>query len=172
VCQLLATVVSEIQTHFLRFVQRRFGMANTLKPRWSVAFPPSVQREMDQVFDHFFGGNSSRGESASDVFAPASLWEEEGRWCVEIDLPGVSQSAIDVTIEKNTLRLTAERPAPEGDRNYVHQERSFGKVERTITLPETVDPEGIEAELKDGVLRLNMAKLPELQPRKVQVKVS
>ena len=92
--------------------------------------------------------------------------EEEGRWCVEIDLPGVSQSAIDVTVEKNTLRLTAERPAPEGERKYVHQERSFGKVERTIALPETVDPEGIEAELNGGVLRLNMAKRPELQPKK------
>jgi HSP20 family protein len=147
-------------------------MVNTLKPRWTAAFPPSVQREMDQVFDHFFGNGGARCETAADVFAPASLWEEEGRWVVEIDLPGVIQSAIDVTVEKNTLRLTAERPSPEGERRYVHQERSFGKVERTITLPETVDPEGIEAELRDGVLRLNMAKRPELQPKKVQVKVS
>jgi HSP20 family protein len=127
---------------------------------------------MDQVFDHFFGGNGSGGESASDVFAPASLWEEEGRWCVEIDLPGIKQEDIDVTVEKNTLRLTAQRPAPEADRKYFHQERSYGKILRTITLPETVDPEGIEAELTGGVLRLNMAKRPELQPKKVQVKVS
>ena len=147
-------------------------MVNKCKPRWSVAFPPSVQREMDQVFDHFFGGHSGRGETASGVFAPAAVWEEEGRWCAEIDLPGVKQADIDVTVEKNTLRLTAERPAPESDHKFFHQERSYGKIERTITLPETVDPEGIEAELKDGVLRLNMAKRPELQPKKVQVKVS
>ena len=149
-------------------------MVNTLRPRWT--FPQTV-REMDQVLDHFFGGvngggGNGNGESASRVFAPASLWEEEGRWCVEFDLPGVTQEDIDVTLEKNALKLTAERREAEGERKYWHQERSFGKVERLITLPETVDPERIEAELKDGVLRLYLAKKPELQPKKIQVKAS
>ena len=73
---------------------------------------------------------------------------------------------------KNTLKLTAERRETEGERKYWHQERSYGRVERLITLPETVDPEGIEAELKEGVLRLYLAKKPELQPKKIQVKAS
>jgi len=149
-------------------------MVNTLRPRWT--FPHTV-REMDQVLDHFFGGINSgggngNGETASRTFAPASLWEEEGRWCVEFDLPGVKQEDIDVTLEKNALKLTAERREAEGERKYWHQERSYGKVERLITLPETVDPEGIEAELKEGVLRLYLAKKPELQPKKIQVKAS
>ena len=148
-------------------------MATTLRPRWSV--PHSVQREMDQLFDHFFGGvhgGSGNGERAAQVFAPASLWEEEGRWCVEVDLPGVKQEDIDVTLEKNALKVTAERRAPQEDRKLWHQERTYGKIERLITLPETVDPEAIEAELKEGVLRLHLAKRPELQPKKIQVKAS
>jgi len=149
-------------------------MVNTLRPRWS--FPQSV-REMDQIFDHFFGGvpggnGNGNGETTSRVFAPASLWEEEGQWCVEFDVPGIKQEDIDVTLEKNALKLTAERREPEGERKYWHQERPYGKIERLITLPETVDPEGIEAELKEGVLRLYLAKKPELQPKKIQVKAS
>jgi HSP20 family protein len=145
-------------------------MNATLKPRWSVAFPrqfDSVSREMDQVFEHFFGNGR---EGAPSWSAPASLWEEEGRWCIEVDMPGVKLENIDVTLEKNALKLTAERHGPSEDRKYYHQERGYGGIERLISLPETVDPEGIEAELKDGVLRLTLAKKPELQPKKIQVK--
>jgi HSP20 family protein len=145
-------------------------MVNTLRPRWSL--PQSVQREMDQVFDHFFRNGNGNGESAIGWFAPASLWEEQDRWCVEVDLPGVKQDDVDITLEKNALKLTATRNAPQEDRKFWHQERAYGQIERLITLPETVDPEGIEAELKDGVLRLFLRKRAELQPKKIQVKVS
>ena len=145
-------------------------MNATLQPRWSVAVPrqfDSVSREMDQVFEHFFGNGR---EGSPPWSAPASLWEEEGRWCIEVDMPGVKLENIDVTLEKNALKLTAERHGPGEDRKYYHQERGYGSIERVISLPETVDPEGIEAELKDGVLRLTLAKKPELQPKKIQVK--
>jgi HSP20 family protein len=148
-------------------------MTSTLRPRWTT-FPRSV-REMDEMFEHFFGGTANgngNGQTAAPVFAPASLWEEEGRWSIEFDLPGVKLEDIDVTLEKNALTLTAERRAPQEDRKFWHQERGYGRIERVITLPETVDPEGIEAELKDGVLRLYLAKKPELQPKKIQVKTS
>ena len=150
-------------------------MTTTLRSRWSV--PHSVQREMDQLFDHFFGSvnpgsGNGEGPSAGSVYAPASLWEEENQWVIEFDLPGVKQEDIDVTLEKNALRLTAQRPAPQEERKYFHQERRYGQIQRLITLPETVDPERIEAELVSGVLRLTLAKKPELQPKKIQIKAS
>jgi HSP20 family protein len=151
-------------------------MAHTIYPRWSAALPRAVQREMDQMFEQFFGntngnGNgSAHGENAATLPAPAALWEEEDRWCVEVDLPGVKLEDVDITLEKNALRLTAVRHAPQEDRKFWHQERGYGQIQRLITLPETVDPERIEAELKDGVLRLSLAKRPELQPRKIQIK--
>ena len=143
-------------------------MAQVSKPRWTVAFPHSVQREMDQVLDHFFG--PATGGSVSPVFAPSALWEEEGRWGLEVELPGIKQENIDITLEKDSLRITAERAMPEENRKFIHQERSYGKVQRLIKLPDTVDSENIDAELKDGVLRLYLTKRPELQPKKVQIK--
>jgi len=125
---------------------------------------------MDQVLDHFFGPTARDG--ASPVFAPSALWEEEGRWGLEVELPGVMQEDIDITLEKDALRITAERRVPEGNRKFIHQERSYGKVQRLIELPDTVDSESIDAELKDGVLRLYLTKRPELQPKKVQIKTA
>jgi HSP20 family protein len=145
-------------------------MALTLKPRWSVMFPKSLdamQSEVDSMFDTLLNGTSTRNTWP----APASLWEEEGSWRLEVELPGVKQENVDITVEKNTLRIVAERPSPE-DRKYFHQERGYGRIERQITLPETVNPESIEAELKDGVLSLVLAKRPESQPRKIAVKAS
>jgi HSP20 family protein len=146
-------------------------MVGTLKPRWSFVLPKSadaVQREMDQMFDHFFGND---GQAAA-YYAPASLWEEENCWKVEVDLPGVKQEDVDLTVEKNSLRITVERKGPSDERKFWHQERAYGRIDRLITLPETVDADGITAELKDGVLALTLNKRPESQPRKIQVKAN
>jgi HSP20 family protein len=145
-------------------------MVGTLKPRWSFVLPKTVeplQREMDQMFGHFFGNG---GQAAAAFYAPASLWEEEGSWKVEVDLPGVNQEDVDLTVEKNSLQITAERKGPSDERKFWYQERAYGRIDRLITLPETVDAENITAELKDGVLALTLAKRPESQPRKIQVK--
>src|SRR4051794_32012539 len=113
-------------------------MVHTFRPRWSVRFPrqfEAAQREVEQLFDNFLGNSNGNGNAASEAFAPVSLWEEEGRWSVEIDLPGVKQEDIDVTLDRNSLRLTAERRAPQEDRKFWHQERAYGRIERMITLP-------------------------------------
>lgn len=145
-------------------------MSAALKPRFAIAVPrhlAEVEREMDQLMGRFFGANGN--QESAHWCAPSSLWEEEGHWYVELELPGVKQEDIEVTLEKNSLRIAAERKAPEVERKYWHQERAYGRFERLFTLPETIDPEGIEAELVDGVLRLTLAKKPEAQPRKITV---
>jgi HSP20 family protein len=148
-------------------------MSTALKPRFAFAIPQPfahMERDMDQLLGQFFGnGNGPQGAA---MYAPANLWEEEGKWCVELELPGVKQEHLEITLEKNTLRVAAERPAPEGDYKYWHQERGYGRIERVFQLPETVDAEGIDAELTDGVLKLTLAKKPEAQPRKIEVRAA
>jgi HSP20 family protein len=145
-------------------------MLRSCQPRWSVAFPRSLDamsRDVEQAFDQLVSGANQFVRSFA---APANLWEEEGQWRVEVELPGIKQEQIELTLEKNQLKVIAERPAPETERKYFHQERGYGKVERLITLPETADPESIEAELHDGVLHLTLKKKPEATPRKIVVK--
>ena len=145
-------------------------MVGTLKPRWSVLFPRQLsnfERDMDQLMERFVGNGN--GASAA-AHAPADLWEEEGKWHVDLELPGVKQDAIDITLEKNVLRIAATKNAPEGERKYWREERAYGQFERQFSLPETVNPDGIEAVLEDGVLHLTLAKKPELQPKKIEVR--
>ena len=70
----------------------------------------------------------------------------------------------------DTLTIMAERKAPEDERKVWHQERRYGRVERTFSLPETADGDSIEAELRDGVLSITLAKKSEAQPKQIPVK--
>jgi HSP20 family protein len=143
-------------------------MSQACKPRWTLAFPrslDSVSRDVEHAFEQLVNGQGFRGFSA-----PTNLWEDSDAWRVEIELPGFKQEQIDLTLEKNQLRVAAERSAPEAERKYWHQERGYGRVERVITLPETVDTDSIDAELRDGILQLTFKKKAEAQPRKISVK--
>ena len=123
--------------------------------------------EFDTLFDQFF-----RAEEVAMWRAPASIWEAEDKFHLEIDAPGVAKEDVDLTFEKGVLQVTLERKAPEGERTNWHNERGYGKVSRSMSLPETVDPETITAELNNGVLHVTIAKLPQAQPKKIDVKVS
>ncbi|MCH8921544.1 MAG: Hsp20/alpha crystallin family protein [Planctomycetes bacterium] len=127
-----------------------------------------VPTEMSHLFDHFFGGPSQRPRT---WHAPASLYEEGDHYTVEIDMPGVKQDDLEVTYEKGTLSITAERKATEvDDRKVWQEERGYGKVTRQVSLPDLADPESINARLRDGVLSVTVAKKPEAQPKKIEIK--
>ena len=104
--------------------------------------------------------------------APASIWEAENTFHIELDAPGVAKEDVELTFDKGTLQITLERKLPEGDRTNWHNERGFGKVTRSVSLPDTVDPSTITAELTNGVLHVTITKRPESQPKKIEVKVT
>jgi HSP20 family protein len=128
---------------------------------------PAGLPELDNLFNHFF-----RAEEVAMWRAPASIWEAENSFHIEVDAPGVEKEDVDLTFDKGTLQVSLERKAPEGQRTHWHNERGYGKVARSVSLPDTVDPETIAAELTNGVLHVTIAKRPEAQPKKIDVRVS
>src|SRR6187431_3374258 len=99
-------------------------MLHSCKPCWSVAFPRSfdgLSRDVEQAFDQLVG---NAGQFVRSFAAPANLWEEDGQWRVEVELPGIKQEQIELTLEKSQLTIIAERPAPE-ERKFHHQERTY-----------------------------------------------
>jgi len=128
---------------------------------------PGGLPEFDNLFNHFF-----RAEEVAMWRAPASIWEADNTFHIEIDAAGVSKEDVELTFEKGNLLITLDRKSPEGERTYWHNERGYGKVSRSVSLPETVDPDTISAELNNGVLHVTITKLPEAQPKKIDVKVS
>lgn len=128
---------------------------------------PGNWSDVDTVLEQLFGPSSGRGVQA--FFVPASVWEQGDSYHIELDVPGVVRENVELTFEKGTLRITTERVAPE-ERTGMVDERRYGKVTRTVTLPESIDPESITAELTNGVLHVTVAKKPEAQPKRIEIK--
>jgi HSP20 family protein len=136
------------------------------KNRLGQLFPGSLP-EFDNLFNHFF-----RAEEVGTWRAPASIWEVADTYHIELDAPGVQKEDVELTFDKGTLQVTLERKTPEGERTNWHNERGYGKLTRSVSLPDTVDPNSITAELTNGVLHVTITKRPESQPKKIEVKVS
>jgi HSP20 family protein len=150
-------------------------MYRNLLPVWStprLGSLLSATQEMDRLFDGFFnpGGNGSREVAAT--FLPLTIWEDDKQVYIEAETPGAKIDDIELIFHDGTLRLAYARSAPEGERNYWLNERGYGRFERVVRLPDTVDENSIKAELNAGVLFITLGKKPELQPRKIAVQVA
>jgi len=130
----------------------------------------TLRREMDRLMDNFFGeGNGGRLEA----FTPRmNLAETETRYEVTVDLPGMKPEEFDVQLKENELWITGERKqeTEQQGRTYHRMERYYGKFRRVIPLDAGVDAEHVEAEYKDGVLRITVAKEESAQRKRIEVK--
>ena len=103
------------------------------------------------------------------IRAPLSVWEADDAYHVELDVPGVSKDEIELTFDKGTLQIVADRKEPTDKRKGLHEERVYGKVTRSLNLSEAVDPDSIAAELTNGVLHVTVAKIPEVLPKRIDI---
>jgi HSP20 family protein len=99
--------------------------------------------------------------------------EENGNYELVADLPGLKKDDIKVEIHDNILTLRGEKKLDEEkkERNYRLAERFYGEFVRTFALPENVNRDAIEAEFKDGVLKLTIPKTEQPKPKQIEVKV-
>jgi HSP20 family protein len=90
---------------------------------------------------------------------------------VNVELPGMHKEDVDVSVQDGVLTVSGERKAETtvNDEDWVRTERTFGSFERSFTLPEGTDPDGISASFDSGVLTLTVPAPTERQPRKIEV---
>jgi HSP20 family protein len=142
--------------------------SKTHSPRFNFANGMgAAQQEMDRWFQRVFGDHEQ--PTKSTWAAPTALWEDEQAFHVDVDLPGVAADGVELVAHEGKLQISYERKPLENVRVW-HEERRYGKFERQVTLPDTVDAESIQAEVKDGQLKITFAKKPEAQPKKIAVK--
>ena len=95
---------------------------------------------------------------------------------VHMDVPGLSADKLDIELENDVLTVRGERPYPyvtDGDqRAWQRVERGFGRFERSLRVPQGLDPEAVAAELVDGVLTIRIPKPETAKPRRVEIKPS
>ena len=107
------------------------------------------------------------------AFVPrADIYETAEAITVMTDMPGVDETSVDVTLEKNVLTISGyvEPMQPEGY-DLAHAEYNIGDFERSFTLSDRIDRDGIEATVKDGVLRLVLPKITEAKSRNIPISV-
>jgi HSP20 family protein len=100
--------------------------------------------------------------------------EEETRYLMEVELPGLSEKDIELKVEDNILTLSSKKDESREEKKdgYLIRERRRAEFARTFVLPNDVDREKISAEFKNGLLAVEISKKPEAQPRKIDVKVN
>lgn len=122
-----------------------------------------MHREMDRMFEDFFGPRGSSGEAPILLRPSVDIAESKKEYRVSIEVPGVDEDDIDLTVEGQNLILSGEkRQETEDDDDGFHRvERHYGSFRRILTLPEDADSEGISAKFKKGVLDIRIPRTRE-----------
>jgi HSP20 family protein len=134
----------------------------------------TIQNEMNRLFNSFFDTPApANGQALRRWIPPMDLVETDTAFVLKADLPGLSESDVNIEFEDNVLTISGERKTEHEERQagFYRVERSFGSFRRALTLPEGVDPEAVKATFENGVLEVTVPKPAQQVPRKVQISV-
>ena len=132
--------------------------------------PFSNLRMFEDAFSRFL-----TEPQGSRPWTPAvDIYETENELMLKADLPEVDPKNVGIQLENGTLTLRGQRTFEEAKNGkaYHRIERSYGSFVRAFTLPETVDPEKVKADYKNGVLTITLAKKEIAKPRTVNIEVT
>lgn len=126
----------------------------------------SLQRDMNEALSR----SSAAGRSGSLLPAIDAYRTEEGS-VVRVELPGMEEDDVDVSVHDGMLTICGERTVSEDieEDAWIRRERAYGRFERSFSLPEGTDPDKIAASFRNGVLELTIPHPEELKPRKIQI---
>jgi HSP20 family protein len=133
-----------------------------------------MQQEMNRLFDTFFDTPPGVRNGQPRRWVPAmDLVEHEGDFVLRADLPGLTRDDVDIAVTDNVLTVSGERRFEHEDRKegFYRLERGAGSFSRSLTLPEGVDAEAIQASFENGVLEVRIPKPEQRKPRRVEIAV-
>lgn len=145
--------------------------------RWNRRYPSDPFEEFSRLQDamgDLFGLLSPLEPSGlfdRNLGPPVDIVEGKDSFTVKVDLPGVDRKDLSLELTGNSLTIRGERKA-EGDqdkRKFFRKESSAASFQRTLALPDTVDQDKVDAELRDGVLTVTVAKKPEARSRRIAI---
>src|ERR671939_518856 len=134
----------------------------------------TLQNEMNRLFNSAFDAPSPGNGGTLRRWMPAmDLVETDDHFVLRADLPGMSESDVNIEVEDRVLTISGERKAEHetSKEGYHRVERAFGSFSRALTLPEGVDPESVEASFDRGVLEVRIPKPEQRKPRKISIGV-
>jgi HSP20 family protein len=146
-------------------------MANALQTWNPVRELGRFGRDFDELIERFARPPWLQKFAAAFNEPPIESFIENDKLVVRAELPGVDPKDVEVTMNGNmlTIRASREERHEEKDRDFIHREISYGKIERSLSLPPGITGEGVKASYRDGILELTVPIPKELSTRKVPV---
>jgi HSP20 family protein len=136
-----------------------------------------MQDRINRIFGDVYrgGGDHDAVLNRGDWLPPVDIFQNDNHEIVlTAEIPGVRKEDLDIRVENNTLTIRGERKREQetAKENYHRVERLYGTFTRAFSLPSTVDNEKVNAEFKDGVLKVTLPARDEAKPRQIQVQVN
>jgi HSP20 family protein len=124
------------------------------------------------LFDTFFS-RPLMGPSTRAWLPAVDMHETKDDLVLTVELPGVSEKDVSVSITGDLLSIKGERRWSDdvNDRQYLHTERVYGQFERLVQLPMAVQADKVKASYRDGVLQITLPKAEELKPREIKIDI-
>ena len=132
--------------------------------------PEPFSTEFNRLFDTLF-----QPVNSSQRWAPAmDLVEADDHFVLKADLPGLADDDVNIEVQDGTLTISGERKSEteKREKGWYRVERSFGRFSRSLSLPEGVDADRIEASFDKGVLEVRIPKPEERKPRRIEIGAS
>jgi HSP20 family protein len=128
----------------------------------------SLHREMDRLFSRTWGDQQTATNNAA-AFVPAiEVASEKDGWNVRLALPGVDPNDVHVEVAGNTLVVRGERRRESKNEPYL-SEITYGRFERSLTLPDSIDGDKVTAAYRNGLLELSLPLRESVKPRKIEI---
>src|SRR6478672_1298683 len=134
----------------------------------------TLQERVNRILrESFSPGSPEEALTTSNFAPPVDVYEDEHNITLKIEVPGIDEKDINISIENNTLTVRGERrfEKDEKEENFHRVERMYGSFTRSFTLPNTVDAEQVSAHYEKGVLKIRLAKKAEAKPKLIKVSV-
>jgi HSP20 family protein len=129
-----------------------------------------LQSNLNRIFQDYGRGSDELMTSGTFV-PPVDIYEDEHNITLKMEVPGIDEKDINITLENNTLTVRGERKLEkeEKEENFHRMERRYGAFTRSFSLPNTVDAEHVTANYNNGILNIQLAKRAEAKPKQIKV---
>ena len=140
----------------------------------------SMERDFNKIFNSlekkfgFGDGDNENEEFENAVWMPMTdILEDDCQYYLNIDLPGIKKEDVKINYSNGHLSISGERKQETVEKNtkFHRAERSYGKYYRSFTLPQKIKENEINAEFKDGQLKISIPKSEEVKPKQIEIKV-
>lgn len=133
-----------------------------------------LRNDLDRQFTGLLGNLPALADRAmpARTFPAVNLWEEEDSLALEAEVPGLKSENLTISVVGNELTLQGSREElPQEGSSFHRRERGAGSFTRVLRLPYAIDSANVQAELKDGVLKVTLPKHESAKPRTIKVAV-